>query len=342
MKMTNSMRYVSLKANIDGLPKESDFEFKDAPFPELKESQFIAENHFVSVDPGMRSRLSGVTGYAPCVKPGEAVSGFAIGRVLESCNAAYKKGDMVTMGGSWASHSVFGGAGFAFKLPEVDIPASLFLGVLGIPGMTSYFGLKRIGRFQKGDHILVTSAAGPVGATAGQLAKHWGAASVTGIAGSEEKCNWLTEKAGFDTAINYKTESDLAGAISRACPEGVDVLFDNVGNAMIDTVLPMMRFNGRIIVSGQTADYNVPLEERHGIKNTIEFIASRLLMQGLVVFDDIPNFVKAQNEMSILIQEGKLVYKEKIFEGLETLPSAFCGLFKGENFGRQLVKVGSF
>jgi NADPH-dependent curcumin reductase CurA len=338
--MTDSILYVSLKANIEGLPKESDFELKETLFPELKEGQFIAENHFVSVDPGMRSRLSGVRGYAPPVKPGEVVSGFSIGRVLDSRSAAYKKGDMVTMGGGWASHSIFGGVGFAFKLPKIDIPRSLFLGILGIPGMTSYFGLKRIGRFQQGDHVLVTSAAGPVGATAGQLAKHWGAASVTGIAGSEEKCTWLTEKAGFDAAINYKTESDLAGAIAVACPEGVDVLFDNVGNAMIDTVLPMMRLNGRIIVSGQTADYSVPLEERHGIKNTIEFIAKRLLMQGLVVFDDIPNFPEAQSAISELIRQGVLIYEEEIFEGLETLPLAFCGLFKGESFGRRLVKVG--
>lgn len=340
--MTDSMRYVSLKADIEGLPEESDFEFKDAPFPELKEGHFIAENHFVSVDPGMRSRLSGVTGYAPPVKPGGMIGGFAIGRVLNSRNSDYKEGDMVAMGGGWASHSIFAGAGFAFKLPEIDIPSSLFLGVLGIPGMTSYFGLRRIGRFQQGDHVLVTSAAGPVGATAGQLAKRWGAASVTGIAGSDEKCAWLTKKAGFDAAINYKTESDLAGAIFSACPEGVDVLFDNVGNAMIDTVLPMMRLNGRIIVSGQTADYSIPLEQRHGIKNTIEFISKRLLMQGLVVFDDIPNFAEAQNTISALIREGTLIYEEEMFEGLETLPSAFCGLFTGENFGRRLVKVGGF
>jgi len=338
--MTNTIRYVSLKNHIQGLPTESDFEFGEAPMPELKEGQFIAENHFVSVDPGMRSRLSGLTGYAPPVKLGEMIGGFVIGQVTDSRNPDYEVGDLVTMGGAWATHSIFAGRGFAIKLPKTDLPTSLFLGLLGIPGMTSYFGLKRIGRFNEGDHVLVTSAAGPVGATAGQLAKHWGAASVTGIAGSYEKCNWLTQEAGFDAAINYKTESDLTAAIAAACPKGVDVLFDNVGNAMIDRVIPMMRRNGRIIVSGQVADYNLSVEERHGIKNTVEFIGSRLSMQGLVVFDDMPNFPEAQGLISELIRSKKLVFKEEFFEGMENLPNAFCGLFKGENFGRRLVKIG--
>ena len=338
--MIKAIRHVSLKHYIEGLPNESDFEFGETPWPELGDGQFLAENHFVSVDPGMRSRLSGKVGYAPPVKPGEIIGGFAIGRVTESRNPAFEEGDMVTMGGSWASHSLFPGAGFAFKLPDIDISTSLFMGVLGIPGMTSYFGLKRVGQFQPRDHVLVTSAAGPVGATAGQLAKHWGAASVVGIAGSDDKCAWLTEEAGFDAAINYKSEDDLAAAISAAFPKGVDLLFDNVGNAMVDRVIPLMRRNGRIVVSGQTADYSVPVEERHGIKNTTEFIGNRLRMQGLVVFDDIPQFPEAQKEISTLIKIGKLVFKEEIFKGLETLPEAFCGLFRGENFGRRLVKVG--
>jgi len=178
-----------------------------------------------------------------------------------------------------------------------------------------------------------------VGATAGQLAKHWGAASVTGVAGSDAKCQWLIEKAGFDAAINYKTEEDLAAAIAAVCPSGIDLLFDNVGNKMIDTVIPQMRLNGRIVVSGQTADYNTPIEKRHGIKNTTEFIGNRLSMQGMVVFDDIPNFTPAQKELSTLIQRQELIYREEIITGLDALPSAFCGLFIGDNFGRRLIKL---
>ncbi len=338
--MTDTIRYITLKAHIEGPPQESDFAFSEMAKPDLADGQFLAENHYISVDPGMRTRLSGGASYAPPIQPGGLIDGFSIGRVSESRNPGFAEGDLVTMGGGWATHSIFGGRGFAIGLPENDMSKSLFLGILGIPGMTSYFGLKRVGRFQEGDHVLVTSAAGPVGATAGQLAKIWGAASVTGIAGSEAKCAWLTGEAGFDAAINYKSVENLAAAIEAACPRGIDVLFDNVGNAMIDTALPMMRRNGRIVVSGQVADYNVPLEDRPGIRNTAEFIGSRLTMQGLVVFDDMMRFGEAQTEMGRLIAEGRLVYRDEIFEGLEALPGAFCGLFKGENFGRRLVKLG--
>ena len=333
------MRYVTLASHIEGLPETSHFEFRETSLPELKEGQFLAENHYVSVDPGMRSRLSGEAGYAPPVKPGQTVTGFVIGCVVASRNSRYAEGDMVTMGGNWGSHSLFNEKGFAMKLPDIDIPVSLFLGILGIPGMTAWFGLKRVGQIHNGDHVLITSAAGAVGATAGQLARQMGAASVTGIAGSDQKCQWLKANAGFDAAINYKIESNLAAAITTACPKGVDLLFDNVGNAMIDTVIPMMRRNGRIVVSGQTADYSVPLQDRHGIKNTMQFIANRLKMHGILVFDDIAEFHSAQREMSELIRDGKLIYEEEFFTGIESLPGAFCGLFKGENFGRRLVKV---
>ncbi len=337
--MTDTIRYIALKAHVDGAPQESDFLFEEMPRPVLEDGQFLAENIYVSVDPGMRSRLSPGASYAPPIAPGGLIDGFTIGRVVESRNPAFAEGQWVTMGGGWATHSLFAGRGFAIPLPESDIPHSLFLGILGIPGMTSFFGLKRVGRFEEGDHVLVTSAAGPVGATAGQLAKHWGAASVVGIAGGPEKCAWLTEEAGFDAAIDYKAESDLSAAIVDAMPKGVDILFDNVGNAMIDRCLKLMRRNGRIVVSGQVADYNVPLAERDGVFNTGEFIGKRLLMQGLVVFDDMMQFPEAQQEMSGLIRDGKLVYKEEIFKGLEALPGAFCGLFKGKNFGRRLVKL---
>lgn len=338
--MPATIRYIALNAHIDGAPKESDFTFGEMPIPALEEGQFLAENRFVSVDPGMRSRLSAGASYAPPIKPGGLIDGFTIGRVIESRNPGFGEGDWVTMGGGWASHSLFAGRGFAVKLPASDLPCSLFLGILGIPGMTSYFGLKRVGRFQPSDHVLVTSAAGPVGATAGQLAKLWGAASVTGVAGGPDKCAWLTEEAGFDAAIDYKAQGDLAAAIGAACPKGVDILFDNVGNVMIDTVLPLMRRNGRIVVSGQVADYNIPVDQRHGVRNTGEFIAKRLTMQGLVVFDDLPQFGAAQAEMGALIADGKLLYREEISEGLEALPGAFCGLFRGENFGRRLVRLG--
>ncbi|WP_287889073.1 NADP-dependent oxidoreductase [Blastomonas sp.] len=336
-----TMRSVVLKAPIAGLPQPQDFTFADSEIPALGEHQFLIEHRIVSVDPGVRSRLSATgASYAPPIPPGGRIDGFVVGQVTESRNERFPVGTWVTAGGGWASHSIGDGRGYIMPLPDNGLPRSLWLGILGIPGMTSWFGLKRVGALREGAHVLVTSAAGVVGATAGQLAKAWGAASVVGIAGGQDKCDWLTRECGFDATIDYKGTDDLAGAIAAAMPKGVDLLFDNVGNAMIDTVLPLMRLNGHIVVSGQVADYSVPHDQRVGITNTAEFIAKRLTMRGLVVFDDIPQFAAAQAEMGGMIRDGKLVYREELFDGLDQLPQAFCGLFTGANFGRRLVRLG--
>ncbi len=184
------------------------------------------------------------------------------------------------------------------------------------------------------------SAAGPVGATAGQLAKALGAGQVIGIAGSQAKCDWLVEEAGFDAAINYKAASDLDADISAAMPDGIDLLFDNVGNEMINRVLPKMRLNGRICVSGQVADYNLTPQETPGIVHTRPFITHRIAMQGLVVFDFAREFPQALSDMAAMIAAGQLKLKEETFVGIESMPAAFCGLFRGENFGRRVVQIG--
>lgn len=336
-----TMRSVVLKAPIEGLPQPHDFTLQDSETPELKEHQFLIEHALVSVDPGVRSRLSATgASYAPPIPPGGRIDGFIVGQIVESRNERFPVGTWVTAGGGWASHSIGDGRGYIAPLVDHGLPRSLWLGILGIPGMTSWFGLKRVGNMREGAHVLVTSAAGVVGATAGQLARSMGAASVVGIAGGKDKCDWLVDACGFDAAIDYKATESLSGAIAAAMPKGVDLLFDNVGNAMIDTVLPLMRFGGHIVVSGQVADYNVPHNQRVGITNTAEFIAKRLTMRGMVVFDDLPQFAAAQAEMGDMIRDGKLVYREEFFDGLEQLPDAFCGLFTGANFGRRLVRVG--
>lgn len=189
--------------------------------------------------------------------------------------------------------------------------------------------------------MLVTSAAGPVGATAGQLAKAWGASKVVGIAGTQAKCDWLVKEAGFDAAIDYKTTADLTGAIASAFPKGVDILFDNVGNAMVNRVLPLMALNGRICISGQVADYSLTPEETPGIVNTRPLITHRVSMQGLVVFDFAPAFPEALAAMAGMIADGRLKMQEERFDGIAAMPEAFCGLFRGENTGRRVVKVGA-
>lgn len=335
------MRRIILKSYCEGLPEPSDFELEEAETPVPKDGQFLVRHIWASVDPGTRSRLSGRDSYTGAQALGEAMGGFNVGVVEASAHADWPVGTKVTCAGGWSTHSIQTGRGFIARIPDgIELPLSYWIGVLGVPGLTGWFGLKRVGGFKPGDHVLVTSAAGPVGATAGQLAKAGGAASVVGIAGSDEKCRWLTEEAGFDSTINYKSVGDLDAAISEACPKGVDLLFDNVGNAMVDRVLPKMRLNGRIVNSGQVADYSLAPEERHGIQNTAPFITQRIRMQGLVVFDDARDFPEALTAMAGMIARGELKLKEERFAGVEAMPEAFCGLFRGENFGRRVVQVG--
>jgi NADPH-dependent curcumin reductase CurA len=331
------MERVVLVRHIEGAPKPEDFRIETLPIPELSEGQFLAKNHFVSCDPGTRSRLSPGASYAPPLQPGAPVDGFSVGEVIASRNERFAVGDHVALTG-WATHVVSNGRGYAVKLPDLGVPESLWIGLLGVPGMTAWFGLKRVAQLKAGERVLVTSAAGPVGATAGQLAKLWGASEVVGIAGGSEKCAWLTEVAGFDRAIDYKAP-DFEAAFAAAAEGGYDVMFDNVGNAMIDRTLPHMKMRGRIVVSGQVADYNTPIDQVPGLKNTREFIARRLRMEGMVVFDDLPGFAAAQAELAGLIKAGTVKYREEVFEGLASLPEAFCGLFTGASFGRRVVRV---
>lgn len=336
-----TMRSVVLKAPIDGLPQPDDFAMVERAIPALEDQQFLIEHRIASVDPGVRSRLHATgASYAPPIPPGGTMDGFMVGVVAESRNARFPVGTWVTGSGGWTTHSISNGRGYVMPIADNGLPRTLWLGVLGIPGMTSWFGMRRVGEFREGAHVLISSAAGVVGATAGQLARAWGAASVTGIAGGKAKCDWLVEACGFDAAIDYKASDDLGAAIAAACPKGVDIFFDNVGNAMIDTVLPLMRVHGRIVMSGQVADYNVPQGQRAGITNTGEMIAKRVTMRGILVFDDIPQFAEAQAAMGQMIRDGHLIYREELYDGLDAMPEAFCGLFTGASFGRRLVRLG--
>lgn len=333
------MQQVVLKQYCEGAPKPEDFELQEVETRPLNEGRFLVRHIWNSVDPGTRSRLSGGDSYAAALPLGSPIDGFNVGVVEQSENEQFPVGTKVFCAGGWRSHSVQSGRGFIGTIPDIGVPLSLWIGVLGVPGLTAYFGLHRVAEFKGGDFVLVTSAAGPVGATAGQLAKAGGAAKVVGIAGSEKKCDWLKNEANFDEVINYKQVADLDAAISSAFPEGVDVLFDNVGNEMVNRVLPKMRMNGRICISGQVADYNLSPEETPGIINTKPFITHRVKMQGLVVFDDAREFPKALTQMGGMIAEGKLKYAEERFSGLDKMPEAFCGLFRGENFGRRVIQV---
>ena len=333
---------IVLKQYCDGPPKPEDFELQTGDVPKPGEGKFRVRHVWCSVDPGTRSRLSGGDSYAAALPLGKPVDGFSVGVVEASENDRFPDGMLVGVAGGWKTHSIQSGRGFVVPIPPEAsaLPLSYWIGVLGVPGLTAWFGMKETARFKEGDRVLVTSAAGPVGATAGQLAKAWGAAQVVGIAGADAKCDWLVKEAGFDAAINYKITSDLDAAIDEHFPEGIDVLFDNVGNEMVNRVIPKMNMFGRICISGQVADYNTPAQQRFGIYNTAQFITHRINMQGLVVFDFARQFGEALTSMSGLIASGALKLKEDRFEGIENMPEAFCGLFRGENFGRRVVRVG--
>jgi hypothetical protein len=330
---------VVLARPVEGKPAPGDFRIETVPMSDLADGRFLVRNRFVSADPGTRSRLSPGASYAPPLAPGDIIDGFAVGRVIESRHDSYPAGTLVTHGGGWASHALLAGRGYCMALPDLGVPLSAWIGVLGVPGMTAWFGLKRVAAIQPGETVLVTSAAGPVGATAGQLARHFGAARVVGLAGGAAKRTWLTETCGFDAALDWRSAS-LEADVAAALPNGIDILFDNVGNALLDRLLPLMRPRGRIVVSGQVADYNSTAADVPGLRNTREFIARRLRMEGLVVFDDLRGFPAAQAEVAGLLRDGLLHSRDVVGNGLASLPGLFVGLFTGSDYGRRLADLG--
>jgi NADPH-dependent curcumin reductase CurA len=328
---------IVLAARPQGMPRESDFRLEEVEIPDPEDGQILVRNHYASVDPGARDRLSGEASYVAAQGIGEVMGSATVSEVVASRNSKFAVGDFVAGVLGWQDYSLSDGRGLR-RIEDRRVPISAQIGVLGIPGLTAYFGLLRIGALQAGDTVLVSSAAGAVGSAVGQIAKIKGARAV-GIAGSPEKCCWLTEELGFDAAIDRRAEPDMGAAIARTCPEGVDVLFDNVGNALIEAALPHMRQRGRIVNSGMTADYNVAMGDRPGLQNTRVFITQRLRMEGFIVFDFADELTQARNELTDWILADRLRYREDIDQGVESLPAAFVGLFKGDNFGRKLVRL---
>jgi NADPH-dependent curcumin reductase len=322
-----------------GVPSESNFGLETQDLPVLQEGQILVANVYASVDPGMRARLGEEATYAAPLQIGETVEGATVGRVIASRNPKFSEGDWVAAAYGWTEHGLSDGRGVR-KITDQRVSPSAQIGVLGIPGLTGYFGMLDIGKPKEGETVVVSSAAGAVGSAAGQIAANHGA-RVVGIAGGADKCAWLHD-IGFANVIDRRIEPDLRAAVARVCPQGVDVVFDNVGNLFLDAMLPLMRRNGRIIVSGQVADYNTPANERPGLRNTSHFITSRLTMRGFVAFDYSREFPKAWADLTQWIIEGKLKYREDVDEGFEKLPRAFISLFNGGNFGRKLVRIVPF
>ena len=334
--MTEYKRW-ALAKHPSGVPSEDCFALESFTLDAPQDGQVLIKTHYFSLDPGMRGRLSGDS-YAAGLKIGDTIESAGIGEVIASKSERFAVGDMVMGGLGWTQALTHPDRGLQKLDPalfDYKVAMTATIGVLGVPGLTAWFGLQDLGQPQAGETLLISSAAGPVGATCGQIGKTLGL-SVIGIAGGADKCAYLTDL-GFDAVIDYKAEGNLVRAIEAAAPDGVDIYFDNVGGEMLDAAILNLKPKGRIVVSGQVAEYN--REKPVGIRQTTRFITHRLRMEGLVVYDYAKQFPKAQAAIAALIRDGKLAYKEDISDGIEDAPRAYATLFAGANFGRRLIKA---
>ena len=316
----------------DGPVEESDFELVERPVPALRDGQLLVRVHYLSLDPYMRGRMDEARSYAPCQPLGEVMVGSTVGEVVESRHGGFPTGDLVVGLGGWQEFHVSDGRGLMKTDPA--LPESVHLGAVGTPGVTAWYGLLQVGRPKAGETVVVSAAAGAVGSVVGQLAKLRGCRAV-GIAGGRAKCDHVVGELGFDACVDYKG-SDFRSALKAATPKGVDVLFENVGGTVFDTVLARMNDFGRVALCGLIAGYDgqdIPLNAVRSL------LVNRLHVQGFIVSDHLQLWPKALRELGALVAQGKLKYRETISQGIESAPRAFIGLLRGENLGKQLVKM---
>jgi len=336
--MMNTMKTqeIILASRPQGMPGKSNFEFKESQIPQVNEGEVLLKGLYYSVDPYMRGRMSDAKSYVPPFKVGEPIKGGVVAEVLESRDPRFKVGDKVQALLPWKENMV-AKADHLQKIDDSIAPASYYLGILGMPGLTAYFGLLDIGNPRKGETVVVSGAAGAVGTVVGQIAKIKGC-RVVGIAGSDEKIEMLKSEFGFDAAINYNTTDNIKQAISEACPNGVDVYYDNVGGPISDAVLANINFQSRIIICGQIALYNAT-EVPVGPRVQPVLLTKSALMKGFIVGDYTDRFSEGANQLAQWIQSDQLKFQETIIDGFDKLPEAFIGLFHGENKGKMIVKA---
>ena len=336
--MTNTNREWLLAERPEGEPDMDCFELHETDVPSPAPGELLVRTRFLSVDPYMRGRMRDAESYAEPWDVGDALKGGIVGKVIESESDAYDAGDLVTGEGRWADYSTLDADAVAPVDPTVADPEA-YLGVLGMPGRTAYFGLLEVGEPTPGDTVVVSGAAGAVGSVVGQIAKRNGC-RVVGFAGSDEKTAWLTDDLGFDAAINYKTTDDCRAALDEAAPDGVDVYFDNVGGPITDAVFTQLNLDARVAVCGQIAHYNDE-EVPTGPRKLPALIPVRARVQGLLVGDFATRFGEASERLGRWVASGELEHRETIVEGLENAPDAFLGLFSGDNIGKQVVQVSA-
>ena len=319
-----------------GKPLLSDFKIVSEEKPEIQAGEILLKASYVSVDPYLRSRMNAAKSYIAPFELQKPISSGLIAQIVESNHTGFSQGEYVSGMLEWKEYQKSNGQGL-YKVDANKAPLSAYLGVLGMTGLTAFLGLSEIGKPKKGETIVVSGAAGAVGSVAGQIAKINGC-RVVGIAGTEEKCALLTSDFGFDAAINYKTSGNMRKAIAAACPNGVDVYFDNVGGDISDAVLMNINQFARIAVCGAISIYNETSQPK-GISVQPFLIKNRVLMQGFIVSDYAAKFPKALIQLSQWLAEGLLTYTETIVEGFDQIPQAFLDLFEGKNKGKMVVKI---
>lgn len=329
-------KQIVLASRPTGMPAMDNFATVDTEVPQPKDGEVLVRTRYLSVDPYMRGRMSDRKSYVAPFAVNEVMNGGVVGEVVESRSNDFKPGDVVTGQLGWRLYSV-ARAGELRKIDPNLAPVTTALGVLGMPGLTAYFGLMDIGKPREEETVVVSGAAGAVGMTVCQIAKIQGC-RVVGIAGSDEKNEYLEHELWVDRTINYKTAADMKQALKDACPNGVDIYFDNVGGDISDAVLPFINKSARVIICGQISLYNLEKPDV-GPRPQPYLLVKSALMQGFIITDYAPRFAEGVKQLGQWLSEGKMKYAENVVDGFENTPRAFLGLFSGENLGKQLVRV---
>jgi NADPH-dependent curcumin reductase CurA len=331
-----SYRRVVLVHRPAGEPAESDFRIEEVPMPEPRHGEVLVKVAYLSLDPYQRGRMRDAASYAAPVGLGEVMTGGIVGEVVKSNNPRFAVGDVVEDRLGWQEYAV-GGAPSMRKVDPALAPISTANGVLGMPGMTAYFGLLEVGQPKPGETIVVSAASGAVGQVVGQIGKIMGC-RVVGIAGGAKKCAFVKDELGFDGAVDYKAGNDLDAALRAACPNGIDVYFDNVGGEVSDAVLRNLNFFARVALCGSISQYNAATPAM-GPRLLGTFVGKRVRAQGFIVTDFAGKYEPAMRQIGDWIRSGRLRYREDVVQGIDKAPRAFIGLLRGENFGKLLVKM---
>lgn len=311
------------------------FREETVALPALTDGQLLIRSRFLSLDPYMRPRMTEMRSYTPPFALGQPLTGGSVGEVVDSRNPKFAKGDLVIGMLNWASHTVHDGKGL--RKVDAGVPLSAYLGVLGMPSFTAWYGMKHICKPKAGETVFVSAATGAVGQVAGQLAKLAGA-KVVGCAGDEDKCVWAVREAGYDACFNHRTERDYGAVLDKLCPQGIDADFENVGGKLFHAVFERMTNFGRIAFCGAISEYQdtTPLA---GPEKMFGIVQKRLTIQGFIVSDHVALMGDFINDVAPLLPSGKLKSRETVVDGLAKAPQAFMGLLKGENFGKLVVKI---